>query len=274
MSATHNRLGRRILAGTAVGLATAALIRPAAAQQTTANTLDAIQRRGSVRVGWGVIYPNMYREPGKQEPVGMYIDLLEDLAKSLNVRLELVEDNWSTMVAGLQANKFDMTIPLAITLPRAMSATFSKPFMQSPVGLMIRKADAGRFQKWQDMDIPSARISVTLGSNADMFASRAFSKAQILRVRAAPDSITQLLTGRAEAWGSPVESFPSVAAERQELQVLAGPPIGFSQSSFAVRLGDFAWRDWLGYFTTEMIDTGAMQRILAKYNRPDDILVR
>lgn len=273
MTVSKSLVGRRSLALGAAALAGLSLI-PSARAQQAGGTLDAIQKRGSVRVGWGVIYPSLYREPGKNEPVGFYVELCQELAKSLNVKLELVEDNWSTMIAGLQANKFDMTIPLAITLPRAVSATYSKAFLRGPVGLMIRKADEGKFQKWQDMDVSGARISVTLGSNADMFVSRAFSKAEILRAKAAPDSITQLLTGRADAWASPVESFPAVAAERKELVQLAGPPIGYSESAFAVRLGDYAWRDWLSYFTTEMIDTGAMQRLLKKYDRPDDILVR
>lgn len=273
MTNSKTTFSRRALG---LGIAAAAglsLARPAFAQQG-GTTLEAIQKRGTVRIGWGVIYPSLYREPGKKEPVGIFVDLCEEMAKSLNVKLELVEDNWSTMIAGLQANKFDATIPLAITLPRAMAATYSKAFLKGPVGLMIRKSDAGKYKTWQDMDLPDLRISVTLGSNADMFASRAFAKAQILRVKAAPDSITQLLTSRADAWGSPVESFPSVAAERQELAVLNGPPIGFSESAFAVRLGDFVWRDWLSYFTTEMIDTGAMRRLLIKYNRSEDILVR
>ncbi len=278
MTKMNAPMGRRYLGlGLGLGMVAAAglaMTRSASAQQVVGNTLEAIQKRGSVRVGWGVIYPSMYREPGKKEPVGFFVDLCDEMAKSLNVKLELVEDNWSTMIAGLQANKFDVTIPLAITLPRAMSATYSKAFLKGPVGLMIRKSDAAKYKTWQDMDVPEARISVTLGSNADMFASRAFGKAQILRVKAAPDSITQLLTARADAWGSPVESFPAVAKEREELVVLSGPPIGFSESAFAMRLGDFAWRDWLSIFTTEMIDTGAMRRLLQKHNRSEDILVR
>jgi len=272
MNALPPAVGRRWFGLGAAAIAGLA-VSPARAQQG-GSTLDAIQKRGSVRVGWGVIYPNMYREPGKQDPVGFYVGFCDEMAKSLGVKLELVEDNWSTMIAGLQANKFDVTIPLGITLPRAMSATFSKAFLKGPVSLMIRKSDAEKYKQWKDIDVSSARISVTLGSNADMFITRAMPNAQILRVKAAPDSITQLLTGRADAWASPTESFPSVAAEQKDLMQIGGPIVGYSDTAFAVRFGDFAWRDWLSLFTTEMIETGALARLLKKYGRPDDIIIQ
>jgi ABC-type amino acid transport substrate-binding protein len=246
-----------------------------AVAQSQGSTIEAIKKRGSLRVGWAVVYPHMYRDPKTNQLTGISYEIAQEMAKSLGVKLELVEDNWATLVAGVQSNKFDITIAsLAITLPRAMAVTYTRPSHQSAVGLMIRKSDADKFKSWKDMDKPGVRISVTLGSNADMFASRVFEKAEIIRVKAAPDSIAQLLTNKAEAWGSPVDSFIKAGQEQPALVTLQGPPIGYSKVSMAVKPGDYFFRDWVNHFLDELQDTGALLRIFQKYNLGEDSLIK
>lgn len=259
----------------AAAVAALAVFAGTAQAQAPSNTLDAIQKRGTLRVGWAVIYPHFYRDPKTNQLTGVSHEISEELAKSLNVKLELVEDSWATLIAGVQSNKFDITIPsLAITLPRAMSVTYSRPVYQSPVGLMIRKDDLAKYKNWKDMDVSTARISLTLGSNADMFATRAMPNSQILRVKAAPDSITQLLTGRADAWASPVDSFIKVGEEQPSLVRLPGPVIGYSKVSFAMKAGDYFFRDWVNYFIDEMQSTGVLLRIFEKYGLSEESLVK
>ncbi|WP_298727606.1 ABC transporter substrate-binding protein [uncultured Ferrovibrio sp.] len=259
----------------AVMALTVAIFANAANAQQPSPTLDAIQKRGTLRVGWAVIYPHFYRDPKTNQLTGVSHEIVEELAKSLNVKLELIEDNWATLIAGIQSNKFDITIPsLAITLPRALSVTYSRPVYQSAVGLMIRRDDLAKYKTWSDMDVQTARISVTLGSNADMFVTRAMTNSQILRVKAAPDSITQLLTGRADAWASPVDSFIKVGEEQPSLVRLPGPPVGYSKVSFAMKAGDYFFRDWVNYFIDELQDTGTLLRIFKKYGLSEDSLVK
>lgn len=247
---------------------------PAGAQQQP-SALDAIQKRGSIRVGWAVVYPSMYRDPKQQNAlVGTSAEIVQELAASMGVKLELVEDNWSTLIAGLQSNKFDITIPsLAITLPRALAVTYSKPVTQSPVVLMVKKDVAEKYKSWQEMDKPDVRITLTLGSDADMFVTRQMKNAQIIRVRAAPDSIAQMLTGRADAQVISTASFPTISAEHKDFVLLAGPPIGYSKISIAMKGGEYRLREWIDYFIDEIQSTGLLLTILKKYGLDEKSLV-
>lgn len=255
------------------GIAAAVAFATAAHAQSA---LDAIQKRGSVRVGWAIVYPAMYRDPKKNnELVGTSADIVQEMASSMSVKLELVEDNWSTLIAGLQSNKFDITIPsLALTLPRALAVSFSKPVTQSPVVIMVKKELAEKYKSWQDMDRPDVRLTLTLGSDADMFATRSMRNAQVLRVRAAPDSIAQMLTGRAEGQVISTASFPAIVAEHPEFALLPGPPVGFSKISFAMKAGDYRLREWVNYFIDEIRNTGVLLRILKKYGLDETSLVQ
>jgi polar amino acid transport system substrate-binding protein len=255
--------GRRLISLILFALAFAATLTPPASAQTS--SLDAIQKRGTVRVGWAVWFPYIYRDPKTNEITGVSVDLAQSLAKELGVKLVLEEDNWNTLIAGLQSNKYDLTIPIAVTLPRAKAATFTTSILKSGVGLMVPKRDAAKYKSWKDFDKPDMRITTTLGSNVDLFATRAFKQAQILRVKGGPESLMQVMTGKAQAWANTMDAFVKIKAEQPDLVVVPGSEFGFSQVAFSVRAGDFHFRDWLNYFIVDQKDSGALLKTIEKY---------
>lgn len=250
----------------------AAAATPPPVRQQQSPTLNAIHQRGSIRVGWAVDYPNMYRDPEHNAVVGYYVDIFNYLSQKLHVRIDWVEDNWNTMVAGLQAGRFDVTVPIALTPDRMKSVVFARPILQNPVGFVIRRADAGKYRRWQDLNNPDTRVSLTLGSDADMYVSRALTAGQIIRVRAAPDSITQLLMGRADAWANSLDALQYVVVERKDLEVLPGPPIGFSKMAFAIAPGDQAWRETLSQVSAELVNSGDLLKILRRYGLSEEYI--
>lgn len=267
-------LKRLVLAGVAaLGIGAAAT--PADAQQQRASLLDDIFARGELRVGWSTYYPHLYRNPQTNEIEGISADILALLAERLGVKLVMVEDSWATMIAGLQAGRYDMTPPATgISLPRAVAITYTQPVFRTPIGLMVRADDA---QKWADakaLDEPGVRISTTLGSSTDMFVTGQYQNAEILRVKSDADSITQLMTRRAEAWASTIDAFEEVAQEHPNLVPLENGLIGFTYMSVAVPRGEYHWRDYLNYFIDEIQDQGTLASIFAAHGLPESYLIQ
>jgi ABC-type amino acid transport substrate-binding protein len=238
---------------------------PAWAQAPSAVT--EIEKRGTLRVGWAVLFPYMYRNPENNQLTGFAVDFMGEMAPQMNAKLEWVEDNWSTMIAGIQSGKYDVTLPaLAQTLPRALAVTFTEPVARQPLGLMVLKKNVGKYTSWQDLDKPGVRITTTLGSNVDMFATRRFKQAELIRVKAGPDSIAQVLTGKADAWANAIEAFKLVQTQQPDLAIVPGPTFGSSPIAMAVRQGDFVFRDWINMFIEEAKATGSLQALIAKHN--------
>jgi ABC-type amino acid transport substrate-binding protein len=229
------------------------------------STLGGITKRGAIRVGWGVFYPYMYRDPKTNELTGFAVDYVTELGRDMNVKVEWVEDSWATIIAGLQAAKFDTTLPIGITLPRALAVTYSKPVARQPLGLMVLKKEVGKYKTWQDLDKADRKITTTLGANVDLIATRKFRQAQILRVKAGPDSIQQVLTGRADAWANSYEAFALVGKEHPDLAVVPGPAFGATPIAFPVRQGDFVFRDWLNHWIDETKESGTLARLIQKH---------
>lgn len=236
----------------------------AQAQQTS--TLQEIRDRKELRVGWAVIYPYIYRDPKTNELVGFAVDFMNDMGEALKVKVVWVEDSWATMVAGLQSKKFDVTLPaMGVTLPRAEVVSFTNPVCRLPVGLIIQKKDAGKYPTWAELDQPDKKIAVSLGSTSDLFTTRKFSKAQIVRLKAGPDSIAQLLAGKVDAWADPADASGALEREHPELVAIGGPPVGSAPMAMALRQGDFVFRDWLNLFIDVEKRTGVLKKLIDKH---------
>jgi len=221
----------------------AALPRPAAAE----SALDTIQRTKTLRVGWAVVHPYIFRDPKNNEITGFSIDLMRDMAGALGdgVQLQMVEDSWATLAAGLQANKFDIVPLLAVTLPRALAVGFSNPYTKHGLTLLAPKDAVAKTKSWKDFDKPGTKIGVTLGSNTDWYLTRAIKQAEIVRLKSVPENILAVTSGRTNAYASTTDSLQAIKKEQPQLEqrhVLCGAPgrPGVAELGQHLRHGDEA----------------------------------
>lgn len=120
----------------------AALVVPAlslfAAQSASANALDAIQKRGTLRVAVPEDYPPFGAVGPDMQPQGYDIDMAALLAKSMKVKLQLVPVNSENRIPYLQTDKVDLVISsLGKTPERAKVIDFSAayaPYFQGVFG--------------------------------------------------------------------------------------------------------------------------------------------
>ncbi len=251
----------------AVAVVAALLLAPISnsVQAQTQPALNAIKSRGELKVGWATFYPYIYRDTKTGQLTGFAADFMQAMADSMNVKLVWVEDTWATLVAGLQTNKYDLTIPgVAVTLQRAEVVTFSKPVVKMPLGLMVLKKEGRTYKSWEDLDRPGVRITTTLGSVVDLFATKRFKHAEILRVKAGPESIAQVISGRAEAWANGIEGLQMVAKDRQDMEVVPGD-FGANPISIIFRQGDFVTRDYVNIFIDDLKRSGLLKGMVEKH---------
>ena len=178
-----------------VALALGAVVAVTGALDATAQSpsvLERVQKDKVLRVGWGTWYPYVFKDPKTNKLTGFSYDLIEELGKSMGARVEWVEDSWATMVAGIQARKFDMTNVRAITPPRAEAIAFSEPVTKHGLSILVSKDKLAGLKSWQDMNKPGVKLAVVLGSNTDFYATKALANADLIRQRTAPESIMAL----------------------------------------------------------------------------------
>jgi ABC-type amino acid transport substrate-binding protein len=250
----------RLLAAVVLSLGVA----PAFAQAPS--KLDAIPKTNVLKVGWAVFHPYIYRDPKTNQITGFSIDLANEMAKGLgdNVKVELVEDSWSTFAAGLQANKFDVFPGAAISLRRALAVSFSDPYTKQVYSLLAANDAASKAKTWKDFDRPGQKIATILGSTTDTYLGNLIKQAEVVRVKAVPDGVLALVSGRVNAYASTTDSLAALRKEHPNLAIVPG---GFATTGFAFALprSDMQWTAWVNEFVREMKRSGRIQQLIEKY---------
>ena len=224
---------------------------PAQAQ----STWDAIQDRGSLRVGATQAPPWYYLDPATGEWSGLGIAVGSAMAEVLDVDLDVVEVTWGTAVAALQADQIDIMFVLDATPARAMAIDFpAQPLLYYALAVLVD--DELEVDEWSDLNNADISIAVTQGTTMDSYVSRYLDQANILRFPSNGEAVAAFQSRRVNA----VSLFhPPLIAMRQQIgrgQIVLPAPIRESASSAGVRReDDTTWRDWVNtaiayYYTT------------------------
>ena len=76
-----------------------------------ASKLDEIKKNGELRVGTtGDWDPMSMKDPASNKYKGFDIDVMNELAKDLGVKVKFVPTEWKTIVAGITADRYDIYI--------------------------------------------------------------------------------------------------------------------------------------------------------------------
>src|SRR3954466_1733573 len=104
--------------------------------------LQEIKDRGVMKVGMmGTYQPYNFLNEEK-EMDGFDADIAKEVAKRLGVEVEFVAQEFSGMIAGLQAEKFDMVISqMTITDERKAQMDFTDPYITNHVKIIVPESD-------------------------------------------------------------------------------------------------------------------------------------
>ena len=93
-----------------------------------ADKLGEIRERGSLRMA-GIVNEDPYfrKDPRSGEWRGFAVEMARDIAKTIGVKLEVVESSWGNSILDVQSGKVDLALALTALPKRAMSIHFTSP---------------------------------------------------------------------------------------------------------------------------------------------------
>lgn len=164
----------------------------------SAGTIEDIRARGVLRVP-AILneVPYFNKDPRSGEWQGFVIDMANDIAKTLDVKLEIVESSWSNAILDVQSGKVDMAFAVTATPARAMSVSFSDPTYYNSFVIVSSKDDLDG-KTWGELNDPKYTFAVDLGSAQDLIAQQYLPQANILRFKTRDEAIVAVTTGKAD----------------------------------------------------------------------------
>jgi cystine transport system substrate-binding protein len=146
--ATSNTFRRQALKAGALLLA-AGLALPAAA----ADLLDTVKTRGTLRIALEGTYPPFnYKDQKTGQLTGYDVEVARLLASKLGLKPEFVSTEWSAILAGLSAGKYDVIISqVGMTAKREEAFDFSEPYTYSNPQLIVRSNERANYTSLSDL---------------------------------------------------------------------------------------------------------------------------
>ncbi len=189
-----NLLPRRRLVALAAIVFGAAMAVPAAA----ADLLATAKSRGTLKIAMEGTYPPFnFKDQKTGQLAGYDADVARLVASRLGLKPEFVTTEWSAILAGLGAGRFDVIISqVGITPKRELAFDFSIPYTYSSPQLIVRKNDTGRYASLADLK--GKKLGVGQGSVFEQQA-KAVPGIDVKSYPAAPENLQDLATGRVDA---------------------------------------------------------------------------
>jgi cystine transport system substrate-binding protein len=200
--------------------------------------LDSVKASGVLRVGMEGTYPPFNSRNAAGELEGFDVDVAKAVAAKLGVKPQFITTEWSGIIAGLQAGKFDVIVnQVTITPQRKEVLDFSQPYTYSAAQLIQRANDKREFKSLADFK-GDKKIGVTLGTNYDQMA-RAVPGINVQTYPGAPEKLRDLADGRIDATLDDRLMLPSII-NKSNLPLRTGAilPGGEQQMGIPFRKGN------------------------------------
>ena len=246
-------------------------------------TLKDIQKRGYIRIAVANEIPYGYVDPNG-DAKGAGPDVAKEVVKALGLKAEDIQwvvTNFSSLIPGLQANRFDMTAAeMAIRPERCQKVVYSEPNTSYGEGLLVMKGDPKNLHTYADFAKGDAKVAVMAGADQlQMMQKLGVPEANIVTIAANADAISTVSTGRADAYAATGLTAGELAKKSDKVELagnftdpmIDGKPAR-SWGGFNFNSDSKALRDAFNKELVKFKKTDAWKKIMEGYGfTPEDI---
>ncbi len=243
---------------------------------------DRVMGKGTIRCGYVIYNPGCLKDPNTGKLSGIGIDTIEQVAKNLGLKVEWTEEvGWGTMLEGLETNRYDMiATPIWTNSNRARLVDFSEPLYYSPINVWVKAGDK-RFTEvtLSSLNSPKYTIATVDGETAEVIANEDFplaKKLSLTQLSGVEQVLLNVSSGKADA------SFEEPAVAKAFLdhnkgaieQVKMARPIRVFPNCWMFKRGEMEFKNMLDTALAQLINSGAVEKIISKYEKHKGTLYR
>ena len=252
-----------------IGTVAAGLPAPAPARAQTTSLVDTIKKNGVIRIGIAIDQPFTLKDKS-----GNWYSFVPDLdrliAKGLGVKAQFVETTWTVIVAGLQADKYDIIgTSIYSTKERRKAIDFSIPYAYGGISYVGLKSAMGKLTSVSAINNPNVTVAVTTGAGEDQVTRRLFPKAKVVGFpnSTLPTLLSELFAKHVTLVGTASFRVPGLRLQFNNLAFLPNDDKGIEPLGicFGLRKGDPKLKAYLDGIITKAQKDGTIAALQKKW---------
>jgi polar amino acid transport system substrate-binding protein len=247
--------------------AAAAAVPMLGARPAPARPLADVLSAGTLRAGVNPTLPPFGVFNDRNEIDGFDADIAREIARLLDVELEIVQVGSPDRIPFLQAGRIDIVLgAITRTVARALVIDYTLPLHTQSVVVIAKEDTPVPLNALSDLDNPDVRLVQVRGTIGVPWIEANAPQAQVTLLDNYPDTFRALAQGRADAMvdvfesvALPIQNFPDVPWKILD-EVISGTWVGIG-----VQKGNDTLKDWLNVALFDMHRTGFVNETWEKW---------
>ena len=221
-------------------------------------TIDKIRQNGKLRAGVAVAAPWLLQDPSTKEYYGPAVDVIDRIAAELGVPVEYVDSGWDVLIAGLQSDKFDLTVAPMFATPQRMEVIDFVTYTEAGTCYFAKK-DNAKVNSLEDLNDSEVTIVTFTGTGTEEGIRQKYPNATINSIVQPPGGqppIEDVLSGRADVgpFDSPLALF--LAQQYPDLKIIPQDP------EYCIANADIPFPIGMGFNKNDPAFTAFLQAIV------------
>ncbi len=263
----------------ALGLLLPLLWGGAALAQPSDSVLAKVKSEGTLKVCYAQTTPDAYKEPKTGQWSGVFVDLTNELAAWMKVKVEPVEVQFSTVILALNRGDCDLFgASLLYNAPRAMEVDYIVPFAAKGMNAVIPAGNPKHFTKPEDFNQEGITLAAVAGSRDYEVAKRIFPKAKLLALQTQTDIQLFETVRRGDADAAFANGITIrwwlKAPDHDWASIAFKDDFSTQPNGWAIRYGDPAWKDFLDNYARWALANNRAKDLYESYLNRDTLAAK
>lgn len=222
---------------------------------------ERVQASKTIRVCiWPDYYGVTYRNPRTQQLVGIDIDLAQELAADLSVKVEFVDSSFASLVPDVLGERCDIAMfAVAMLAQRMQHLRFTRPYLRSDIYAITTRSSAA-IKQWADIDRPGILVGTQAGTFMEPVMAATLKQARLVSIKPPQTRERELEAGRIDVFMTDYP-YSRRLLDNADWATLISPPKPFHVMpyGYAVKPGDESWYSAVDDFVARIQKDGRLE---------------
>jgi len=229
--------------------------------------LNKILSSGELKVGTtGDWDPMSMKDPATNEYVGFDIDVMQELAKDMGVKVTFIPTEWKTIVSGITSGRYDVSTSVTKTAKRALVAGFTNSYYKYGTVPLVLKKNLKKFPTWESLNNEKVTIATTLGTSQEAKAKEFFPKSKLKSIESPARDFQEVLSGRADGHITSSTEANKLVIKYPQLAIVQDGGKNPAVLAMMVDQKDQVWINYVNQWIEVKKASGFFENLLKKYD--------